>query len=184
MPREAAGVIFSAREYPIVRRTAYTALRHSRLAYWEHLKDYGVFIIGDDSLPYPNQAHAPGAAGSCTALCPAQSTVSYVRWMLTLRRARCGLCGNDDLYRKRAHKHFTCMKDKMKVDHGYAAMENVKTGATEDSCPSYWWAEQMKYYGLIFSSCPRFDYKKGYLTTEGHLLRAAVRPVTRSKAST
>jgi mannosyl-oligosaccharide alpha-1,2-mannosidase len=40
-----------------------------------------------------------------------------------------------------------------------------------DHCPAYWWSEQMKYYYLIFSDTPRFDYRRPYLTTEGNVLR-------------
>ena len=41
----------------------------------------------------------------------------------------------------------------------------------DDSCPGYWWSEQMKYYYLIFSDTPRFDYKQNYLSTEGNVLQ-------------
>jgi mannosyl-oligosaccharide alpha-1,2-mannosidase len=40
-----------------------------------------------------------------------------------------------------------------------------------DHCPGYWWSEQMKYYYLIFSDTPRFDYRQNYLSTEGNVLR-------------
>lgn len=43
-------------------------------------------------------------------------------------------------------------------------------GAWNDACPGYWWSEQMKYYWLIFSDCPRFDYRDNYLSTEGNVL--------------
>ena len=39
-----------------------------------------------------------------------------------------------------------------------------------DLCPGYWWAEQMKYYYLLFSDTPRFDYRNNYLSTEGKVL--------------
>jgi mannosyl-oligosaccharide alpha-1,2-mannosidase len=40
-----------------------------------------------------------------------------------------------------------------------------------DFCPGYWWAEQMKYYWLIFSDTDRFDYRTNYLSTEGAILQ-------------
>jgi mannosyl-oligosaccharide alpha-1,2-mannosidase len=56
---------------------------------------------------------------------------------------------------------------------GYSGISDVtKTPMTlDDSCPGYWWAEQMKYDYLIFSDTPRFDYHDNYLSTEGKVLR-------------
>ena len=45
-----------------------------------------------------------------------------------------------------------------------------------DHCPGYWWAEQMKYYYLLFSDTPRFDYRRNYLSTEGAVLQGFRRP--------
>ena len=54
---------------------------------------------------------------------------------------------------------------------GDADLANVITKEQRDACPGYWWSEQMKYYWLAFSDTPRFDYKSGYLSTEGNVLR-------------
>ncbi len=59
------------------------------------------------------------------------------------------------------------MKRTSKVAHGYSGLTDVTVpGAWNDACPGYWWSEQMKYYWLIFSDCPRFDYRDNYLSTE------------------
>jgi mannosyl-oligosaccharide alpha-1,2-mannosidase len=34
----------------------------------------------------------------------------------------------------------------------------------------------MKYYWLLFSDTPRFDYARNYLSTEGNVLRGMVHP--------
>ena len=63
------------------------------------------------------------------------------------------------------------MKRWNKARYGYATMANVVTKTQDDHCPAYWWSEQMKYYYLMFSNTPRFDYRRPYLTTEGNVLR-------------
>lgn len=65
------------------------------------------------------------------------------------------------------------MKRSSRTIWGYSGIADVtKTPMTlDDACPGYWWAEQMKYYYLIFSDTPRFDYRNNYLTTEGKVLR-------------
>jgi mannosyl-oligosaccharide alpha-1,2-mannosidase len=34
----------------------------------------------------------------------------------------------------------------------------------------------MKYYWLLFSDTPRFDYSSNYLSTEGNVLRGMIHP--------
>jgi Glycosyl hydrolase family 47. len=42
--------------------------------------------------------------------------------------------------------------------------------------PGYWLAENLKYLYLMFADSPRFDHRTGLLSTEGKILRGAVRP--------
>ena len=68
------------------------------------------------------------------------------------------------------------MKRTSKVTHGYSGLKDVTVPrAWNDACPGYWWSEQMKYYWLIFSDCPRFDYRDNYLSTEGNVLKGLKR---------
>ncbi len=87
----------------------------------------------------------------------------------------------DDRWRGVARDHFLAMRRDMKAPHGYSGLSDVRVRPTgkdglgvfafDDHCPGYWWSEQMKYYWLIFSDTPRFDYADNYLSTEGNVLR-------------
>lgn len=68
--------------------------------------------------------------------------------------------------------HFQAMKQWNKAEYGYADLADVTATPKRqaDHCPGYWWSEQMKYYYLLFSDTPRFDYERNYLTTEGNVL--------------
>lgn len=72
-----------------------------------------------------------------------------------------------------ARDHYLAMKRWNKARYGYAALADVTASPKlqSDHCPGYWWTEQMKYYYLIFSDTPRFDYRRNYLSTEGNVLR-------------
>jgi mannosyl-oligosaccharide alpha-1,2-mannosidase len=63
-----------------------------------------------------------------------------------------------------------------KAPFGYTDQADVTAEPTvqADHCPGYWWSEQMKYYWLLFSDTPRFDYRRSYLSTEGNVLRGMV----------
>lgn len=69
--------------------------------------------------------------------------------------------------------HFLNMKRSNKARYGYAAIADMTAHPMRqaDDCPAYWWSEQMKYYYLLFSDTPRFDYRDNYLSTEGNVLR-------------
>jgi mannosyl-oligosaccharide alpha-1,2-mannosidase len=82
----------------------------------------------------------------------------------------------DEHWRHVARTHFLAMKRTSKVAHGYSGLSDVTAPvAWNDACPGYWWSEQMKYYWLIFSDCPRFDYRNNYLSTEGNVLKGLKR---------
>ncbi|MFT3726748.1 MAG: glycoside hydrolase family 47 protein [Terricaulis sp.] len=83
------------------------------------------------------------------------------------------LIDRDERWREIAAKHFDAMKRWNKAAYGYTDMADVTAEPKRqaDHCPGYWWSEQMKYYWLIFSDTPRFDYRRSYLSTEGNVLR-------------
>jgi mannosyl-oligosaccharide alpha-1,2-mannosidase len=82
------------------------------------------------------------------------------------------LLDRDEHWRHLAHTHFEAMKKTSRAAYGYTVIADVTaTPMTQgDFCPGYWWAEQMKYYWLIFSDTERFDYRDNYLSTEGNIL--------------
>ena len=83
------------------------------------------------------------------------------------------LIDRDERWRAIAAKHFEAMKRWNKAAFGYTDMADVTADPKRqaDHCPGYWWSEQMKYYWLVFSDTPRFDYRRNYLSTEGNILR-------------
>jgi mannosyl-oligosaccharide alpha-1,2-mannosidase len=82
------------------------------------------------------------------------------------------LLDRDERWRHLVHTHFLNMKSANRARYGYADLADVTTSpkTQADHCPGYWWSEQMKYYWLIFSDTPRFDYRRNYLSTEGNVL--------------
>jgi mannosyl-oligosaccharide alpha-1,2-mannosidase len=68
--------------------------------------------------------------------------------------------------------HYENMKRTSRARFGYTIIDDVTASPMRqgDLCPGYWWAEQMKYYWLLFSETPRFDYRNNYLSTEGKVL--------------
>jgi mannosyl-oligosaccharide alpha-1,2-mannosidase len=83
------------------------------------------------------------------------------------------LLDRDERWRELALKHFRAMVETSRAKYGFTVIADVTTRpmAQGDFCPGYWWAEQMKYYWLIFSDTDRFDYRTNYLSTEGAILQ-------------
>jgi mannosyl-oligosaccharide alpha-1,2-mannosidase len=80
--------------------------------------------------------------------------------------------GGGEHERQLARIHYENMKRTSRARFGYTIIEDVTATPMRqgDLCPGYWWAEQMKYYWLLFSATPRFDYQNNYLSTEGKVL--------------
>ncbi|MGK4584583.1 glycoside hydrolase family 47 protein [Kitasatospora sp. HPMI-4] len=86
------------------------------------------------------------------------------------------LTGADE-YRQTAYRYFQAVRARHKVPGGYTVAEDVTTSPVRlgDLMPGYWFAENLKYLYLMFAAAPRFDYRTGLLSTEGKLVRGAVR---------
>jgi mannosyl-oligosaccharide alpha-1,2-mannosidase len=104
------------------------------------------------------------AAGTPTqksnALRPELADAAFNHWLID----------RDERWRHLTATHFRNMQRWNKAAYGYADLADVVTKTQKDHCPGYWWSEQMKYYWLIFSDTPRFDYRRNYLSTEGNVL--------------
>jgi len=96
------------------------------------------------------------------ALRPELADAAFNLWLLD-RKPR---------WREIGRAHFLAMKRWNKARYGYTDLADVTANPKRqaDHCPGYWWSEQMKYYYLLFSDTPRFDYRRNYLTTEGNVL--------------
>lgn len=123
---------------------------------WAKVQDrYGVLPEGFD--------YAKGTATEVTnALRPELADSCLNLWLLD-RNPR---------WREIARAHFLAMRRWNKAAYGYADLADVTSDPKRqaDHCPGYWWSEQMKYYYLLFSDTPRFDYRRNYLSTEGNVL--------------
>src|SRR5713226_1143807 len=80
--------------------------------------------------------------------------------------------GGSQLYRQRAYQLYESMKANCRVENGYTIVNDITTRPMTlgDLTPGYWFSENMKYFYLLFSNTPRFDYKHNYLSTEGKVL--------------
>ncbi len=124
---------------------------------WTAVQDrFGVIPEGFDYQTF--QATTPS-----NALRPELADAALNLWLLD----------RDPRWRQICRTHFETMKRTSRTTWGYSGIADVtKTPMTlDDACPGYWWAEQMKYYYLIFSDTPRFDYRNNYISTEGKVLR-------------
>jgi mannosyl-oligosaccharide alpha-1,2-mannosidase len=103
------------------------------------------------------------ALSKTNALRPELADAAFNHWLLDRREEWRHVC----------REHFLAMKRWNKARYGYADLSDVTVNpkVQSDHCPGYWWAEQMKYYYLIFADTPRVDYKRLYLSTEGKILR-------------
>ena len=92
---------------------------------------------------------------------------SFDLWMLT----------GDRYYKETAYRYFSGLRDHLRVAGGYTVAEDVTASPLRhgDLTPGYWFAENPKYLYLMFAAAPRFDYRSGLLSTEGKLVRGAVR---------
>jgi mannosyl-oligosaccharide alpha-1,2-mannosidase len=124
---------------------------------WAYVqKRYGV-------LPEEIDASTLKATSLTNSLRPELADAALNLWLLDRREE----------WRAIARDHYLAMKRWNKARHGYATLADVTASPKlqSDHCPGYWWTEQMKYYYLIFSDTPRFDYRRNYLSTEGNVLR-------------
>jgi hypothetical protein len=68
-----------------------------------------------------------------------------------------------------AKRMLESINDFMRVENGYASIENVNTHSLTDHMPSYFLAETCKYLYLIFDPDHFLHSKNIIFTTEGHI---------------
>jgi mannosyl-oligosaccharide alpha-1,2-mannosidase len=114
-------------------------------------------------LPEEIDASALKATSVTNSLRPELADAALNLWLLD----------RSEEWRIVARDHYLAMKRWNRARYGYATLADVTASPKlqSDHCPGYWWTEQMKYYYLIFSDTPRFDYRRNYLSTEGNVLR-------------
>jgi len=114
-------------------------------------------------LPESYDAAIGSALSAKNSLRPELADAAFNLWLIDRREE----------WRHIACDHYLAMKRWNKARYGYATLADVTVNPKlqSDHCPGYWWSEQMKYYYLIFSDTPRFNYRRNYLSTEGNVLR-------------
>ena len=114
-------------------------------------------------LPEEIDAATDRVISATNSLRPELADAAFNHWMLDRREE----------WRLIARDHYLAMKKWNRAPFGYASLSDVTADpkVQSDHCPAYWWSEQMKYYYLMFSNTPRFDYRHWYLSTEGNVLR-------------
>jgi mannosidase alpha-like ER degradation enhancer 2 len=76
----------------------------------------------------------------------------------------------DPRYLDMGRTFFEAIRARCRTDAGYTVLKNVETGAKGDLMPSYFLAETLKYFYLLFSEEP-VDFEKLVFNTEAHPLR-------------
>ena len=74
----------------------------------------------------------------------------------------------DDKYRQMGTTFFNSLVKRCKTDAGFAAIADVRTGVKTDAMESYFLAEVMKYFYLLFAPPQAFDFEKAVFNTEAH----------------
>jgi hypothetical protein len=77
------------------------------------------------------------------------------------------------IYKSTSYAYFENMKTYNRVANGYTVINDVTTRpmVQGDYFPAYSFSENFKYLYLIFGNARRYDYRTGYLNTEGKILR-------------
>ena len=123
---------------------------------WAHVQDK--FQI----LPEGYEYLGDNVTQPTNALRPELADAAFNLWLLD----------RSPEWRMLGRTHYLNMKRWNRTRYGYSGVADMTSRpmALDDRCPGYWWSEQMKYYYLLFSDTPRFNYSKNYLTTEGNVL--------------
>lgn len=75
---------------------------------------------------------------------------------------------SDEKYRRMGSVFFNSLVKYCKTDSGYAALSDVRTKAKADSMESYFLAENMKYFYLLFAPPDTLNFEKAVFNTEAH----------------
>ena len=126
------------------------------LAFAEVQRRYDILPEGFDPSDWSLQSRT-------NALRPELADAAFNLWLLD----------RDERWRGVNRRHFLHMMRWNRAAYGFSGVRDLtaRPMLRDDECPGYWWSEQLKYYYLIFSDTPRFDYADNYLSTEGHILR-------------
>lgn len=89
----------------------------------------------------------------------------------------------DEKYRRRGAAFFRDLVRYCKVESGYAALADVRTKTKADSMESYFLAETLKYFYLLFAPPAEFDFDQVVFNTEAHPFYKTAQPAASSAPS-
>ncbi|MDT5038571.1 MAG: hypothetical protein QOE03_3756 [Micromonosporaceae bacterium] len=114
-------------------------------------------------LPEGLDYSVPAATSPGNQLRPEYVDSAFTLWLVT----------GKERYRERAFEYYRRQKNASRTDGAWTIITDVTTTPPTqgDLTSGYWWSEQMKYWYLLFSDAPRFDYRHNYLSTEGNVFR-------------
>jgi mannosidase alpha-like ER degradation enhancer 2 len=75
---------------------------------------------------------------------------------------------SDEKYRRIGATFFNSLVGRCKTGEGFAALADVRTGVKTDVMESYFLAEAMKYFYLLFAPPEAFDFETAVFNTEAH----------------
>lgn len=146
----------------LLAQSGHRRLGDAYLASWTSVLDrYPVLPEGYD----PATGDAPGKGNQ---LRPEYVDSCFNLWLV----AGPGKPGSEK-YRELAYDYYRRQKKHSRVADGWTIIEDVTATPVRhgDLTSGYWWSEQMKYWYLMFTDAPRFDYRDNYLSTEGNVFR-------------
>jgi len=82
---------------------------------------------------------------------------------------------SDEKYRRMGNVYFNSMVKYCRTDSGYANLIDVRSKKKSDTQPSYFLAETLKYFYLLFAPKTEFDFEKVIFTTEAHPMFKSLR---------
>jgi len=138
----------------------------------DYLRTFELLQTAYGIVPEMIDVRTGGASTKATGLRPEVVDSCLALWQID----------RDGRYRRTAAIHYRAMKATSRTTYGYTALADMQARPARqgDNCPGYWWAEQMKYYYLLFADCPRIDLRRLALSTEGKVMRGFVSNPVRS----
>lgn len=133
----------------------------------DYYRSWTAVLDSHPVLPELIDYHSGAVRDAQNQLRPEYVNSAFDLWRLT----------GDDEYKNTAYRYFDALRSNHRVPGGYTVARDVTASPVRlgDLTPGYFFAENLKYLYLMFASAPRFDYRTGLLSTEGKVLRGAVR---------
>lgn len=130
----------------------------------------------DADCDAPRDAQRRVAPSALTLTLPLSSAVSHPKYSLRPETVESLFfmwrLTRDETWRERGWKIFVALQQQCRTASGYAALKDVRRRRShEDSMPSFWMAETLKYLYLLFSEDDVLPLDQWVFNTEAHPFR-------------